>query len=89
MWKPDKKDFTHYATFYGVPCYWNDETGMLAGRNIVCDWALRFMTVMHNYLIAPFSDAGFPIQLREFEDEKESPVKQEHEALPAEDARET
>lgn len=59
-----KKDFTHYASFYSIPCYWNQNTQQLSGRNLAFDWLLLAATSLHNYLIAPFQDEpGFPIYL--------------------------
>lgn len=75
----DANNFTHYARFYGVPCYANinDEVGLeLVGRNLVFDWALRVMTVLHNEVVergAQFFAAvfgqdyepGFPVWVQE------------------------
>lgn len=59
----DKAQFTHYAPFYGIPCYWNDDRSELAGRNRFFDLLIPVMTWLHNFLIAPFYDDGFPIRL--------------------------
>ena len=61
----DKRNFTHYASYYGVPCYYNIDTGMLAGRNMIFDRLIPVITQMHNYLIAPFNNQGFPIRLKD------------------------
>lgn len=57
--------FTHYASFYGIPCYWNENTQELAGQNCVLDCLVLAMTTLHNYVIAPFNDEGFPIYIGE------------------------
>ena len=55
--------FTHYAVFYGIPCYWNEETQELAGRNWFFDILIVLLSSLHNVLIAPFNDSGFPISI--------------------------
>ena len=76
------EDFTHFARFYGVPCYFNVETGELAGTNIVFDYLLLIATVFHNHLIeraaqfiAAISNSdyepGFPIKILEINSEAE------------------
>lgn len=61
----DKSRFTHYASYYGIPCYYNLESGMLVGRNILFDKLIPVATNMHNHLIAPFNNQGFPIRLKD------------------------
>jgi hypothetical protein len=62
----NKKDFTHYASFYGIPCYINttdDDCPTLAGRNRLYDALLPVVTFIHNYFIQPFFACGFPIRV--------------------------
>lgn len=35
-----KKDCTHYAWFFGIPCYTDEEKGLLIGRNDFWNWCL-------------------------------------------------
>lgn len=68
----DKSQFTHYASFYGVPCYWNDDTSTLAGRNAVLDNLIPFAVWLHNvyelvalpfFAVIGFESQGFPIKI--------------------------
>jgi hypothetical protein len=59
----NKSAFTHRASFYGIPCYFNEHTGDLRARWHL-EWLLPVATAFHNYLIAPFDDRGFPIRLK-------------------------
>jgi len=61
--KIDKSNFTHYASFYGIPCYWNDANGALYGRNLLFDYLVFLFAYLHYYFIAPFDDSGFPIRI--------------------------
>lgn len=36
----NKYEFSHYAKFYGIPCYFNDSNDELVGRNRIYDLAL-------------------------------------------------
>lgn len=75
----NKSDFTHWARFYGVPCYFNEHTGELAGRNRLFDRLLIAATWFHNTFIefgaqvlAALTGAeyepGFPIYVWGFEE---------------------
>lgn len=57
--------FTHYAWLYCVPCYWDDATQTLMGRNIVFDMLIPVLVFLHNYFVAPFQpdEHGFPIRI--------------------------
>src|SRR5262249_51652147 len=59
----NESDFTHKASFYGVPCYFNLESGMLVGRSALWDRLIPLATWIHNYLVARFYSNGFPIRL--------------------------
>lgn len=50
--KTPKEKFTHYGRFYGVPIYLNlDDEFVVAGRNIIFEYLLLFMTWVHNTFI--------------------------------------
>lgn len=55
----DKANFTHYASFYLVPCYAifeeDSESGTfeMCGRNRLCDYMLSAATFFHNYTVEP------------------------------------
>lgn len=53
--KIDPKMFTHYATFHGVPCYWNTHTRELTGRT----WYYFLMVIAWAYfdlwIVLPFA----------------------------------
>jgi len=56
-----KREYTHYAKFYGVPCYFNEHTSELAGRNRFYEWLLGIMVwIEANF---PSSEHGFPIEI--------------------------
>jgi len=61
----NERDFTHRASFYGLPCYFNLDSGMLVGRSRIWDRLIPVATWLHNYFIAPFNENGFPIRLTE------------------------
>ena len=66
--KPIRANFTHEGTFYGVPIYFNEDTGNLAGKNWLCDLLVIPLPHIHNYFIAPFSEnVGFPMRLMPIE----------------------
>lgn len=58
-----KAKFTHYASFYGIPCYFNVTTKDMAGRNGFFDFLIPIAAWIHNYFIAPFDGHGFPIRI--------------------------
>jgi len=45
--KNPKQHFTHYAWFYGVPCYFNFKTGAFDGRGAVSKFFLRLALNYH------------------------------------------
>lgn len=57
----NKQDYTHYAKFYGIPCYFNNDTNALDGRNIFFGWLLD--AALWIELKFPSVDDGFPIQI--------------------------
>jgi len=57
----DKSRYTHYATFYGVPCYWNENTQELDGRNMICELLLSAMVWIESNF--PSNEYGFPIKI--------------------------
>ena len=61
------KDWTHKARFYWIPCYWNDNTYELAGRNVVWDYLLLFATWFHNFFIERFAQLGAAITGQDYE----------------------
>lgn len=70
MRRIDKANFTHYAWFRGVPCYWNNNTNELSGRNLLFDLALEWMAMPFDgliqwlcILVSPDYDPGFAIRL--------------------------
>lgn len=60
----DLSNFTHRASFYGVPCYFNVDTSDLAGRWWLCDYLIPVLAWIHNYFVEPFFGYGFPIKLK-------------------------
>lgn len=55
-----------YAKFYGIPVWFSDvppDGCALAGRNQLYDRLLLTFTHLHNYLIAPLFNCGFPVQV--------------------------
>lgn len=78
-------DFTHYARFYGVPCYLRfEEDGfpVIAGRNVIFDHLLTAATWFHNEIVERGAQAfawlldrdyepGFPIMVWEMIREEE------------------
>lgn len=59
----DKSRFTHYAKFYGIPCYFNESNDELAGRNKIFDLALDLAIFIEQLI--PSNPNGFPIQIIE------------------------
>lgn len=65
-WRIDPMKNAHYVTMYGVPCWFADVPPngcSLAGRNRFYDLLLLIIPHLHNYMIAPFYDYGFPIRV--------------------------
>lgn len=56
-----KERFTHYAKFYGIPCYFNDSNDELVGRNKIYDLALDIAIFIEQLM--PSNPDGFPIQI--------------------------
>lgn len=59
---------THKVSFYGVCCYFNNETGDLWGVNRLCDYLILAVTWMHNFTAWCFPGAGgygFPFKIIE------------------------
>lgn len=56
-----KSPFTHYAKFYSIPCYWNNDTNELKGRNWFYDFLLTIAVWIEFEF--PTNDNGFPVQL--------------------------
>lgn len=54
-----KEEFTHHAKFYGIPCYWNDETNNIKGKNFVFDIVLTIAVWIEFEF--PTNDDGFPV----------------------------
>jgi hypothetical protein len=57
----NKQEYTHHAKFYGIPCYFNEDTNALDGIN-------KFYGVLLDAAVwieqqFPSSDAGFPIEI--------------------------
>lgn len=68
----DPQNFTHYATFYGVPIYFREdgEGCEIVGRNVLFDW-LAIDVVPHAFglveairsLDPEYEPSGFPFKL--------------------------
>lgn len=56
-----KREYTHYAKFYGVPCYWNNETDEIIGRNKLYELLLSAMIWIECKF--PSNPDGFPIEI--------------------------
>lgn len=55
------KKYTHYAKFYGIPCYFNADTDELDGRN----WFYEKLLLVAIWIESnfPSNDYGFPIKI--------------------------
>ena len=62
-----KREYTHYAKFYGIPCYFNEYTSELKGRNKVYAWLLDIAVWIEAKY--PSSEYGFPIEIGKALDE--------------------
>lgn len=65
-WRIEPMSEAHYATFYGIPCWFADippDGCTMAGRNQLYDRLLLVFTHLHNYLVAPFYNYGFPVRV--------------------------
>jgi len=63
------------ARFYGVPCWNDDETGELIGKNALCDWLIIHWSFPLNELISflqhlvdPDYEGGLAIKVWDEED---------------------
>lgn len=56
-----KREYTHYAKFYGVPCYYNEYTSELDGRNKFYSLVLDVMIWIEQQ--CPSNPDGFPIEI--------------------------
>jgi len=56
-----KQDYTHYAKFYGIPCYYNVDTFTLDGRNILYEFFLNIAIWIEKEF--PSNPDGFPIEI--------------------------
>lgn len=67
-----KEGFTHFASLYGIPCYYMDsEDNVIVGTNWFYDWLLTWYPQVQNSLDVLCSRlfgtpmmAGFPIKLK-------------------------
>lgn len=41
----DKSKYTHYASVYFIPCYFNDSTNELTGTNEFFDFLLEYIAI--------------------------------------------
>lgn len=57
----NKQEYTHYAKFYGIPCYFNEATNALDGRNRFYGFLLNIAIWVEKEL--PSNEEGFPIQI--------------------------
>lgn len=57
----NKQDYTHYAKFYGIPCYFNEVTQALDGRNKFYGLLLDAAIWIEQQW--PSNDEGFPIEI--------------------------
>lgn len=55
------KNYTHYAKFYGIPCYFNKNNDALDGRNWFYDKLLIVAVWIESEF--PSNDDGFPIEI--------------------------
>lgn len=49
----DKSKYTHYAFYYGIPAYWNDNTNELGGRNFLFDKLADIATYFDCFVAFP------------------------------------
>lgn len=57
----EKTKYTHLAKFYGIPCYFNNETQELDGRNSFYSILLDVAVWIEKEF--PSNPHGFPIQI--------------------------
>jgi hypothetical protein len=64
-WRLEPMEGAHYASFYGVPVYFAEDSDGCAmmGRNRLYDLLLLLLPHLHQALVAPFYDMGFPIKV--------------------------
>lgn len=57
--KIQKEYFTHYASFYGIPCYWNSETEELCGQNYLYDnllLGISYVIQFYTFFLSLFTE---------------------------------
>ena len=64
---------THKISFYGVRCWYNDNTGDLCGVNWLCDYLVMAVSWLHNFVALCFpgvGERGFPFRvIEEYEEQ--------------------
>ena len=67
----DKSKYTHYASMYLVPCYFNIDTFDISGRGTISDFFLEYYAIPFAGMIEwacscidMFHEAEFPITLK-------------------------
>lgn len=66
LWRIEPMDGAYYATFYRVPGYFvgvPPDGCLMAGRNRLFDLLILILPHLHNILVAPFYDYGFPVRV--------------------------
>jgi len=58
-----EKKYTHYAKFYGIPCYYNENNEALDGRNKFYGLLLDIAVWIEQQF--PSNTEGFPIEIGE------------------------
>jgi hypothetical protein len=69
--KPIPAKYTHYARYWGVPCYYNVTNNELGGRGAISDffldwWAVPFdqMVIWCSSLLNPDYEPEFKIKIK-------------------------
>lgn len=64
------KRYTHHASIYGIPVFYNVNTSDIEGKNWFFDWLIGPATTLHNIMdafceivIPDWAGRGFPIKL--------------------------
>lgn len=59
------EDFTHKAWCVGVPCYWDDRSDGLRGRNLFWDWLLNGALLFNRLVfgVEPLPKRYVPVRL--------------------------
>ena len=66
------EEYTHLARFYGIPCYWDERSSTLEGRNPVWHWILERALGFHCFMWTLFgtlllmlgAEPSFPVEIR-------------------------